>query len=589
MPFHPQVGDQLTIDSVTYCVAEHPAAPGIPYGQAGRRAIVYALTSPPAPSPLPPGGRGEGVAASAAGGGVRARAALKVFNPRFRVPALVLVAQNLAPYAALPGLQVCQRTVLIPEKHKDLLQQHPDLTYAVLMPWIEGSTWMEVMIEKRALTAEESLALARSLAGILADLEGRGLAHCDLSGPNVILPPGEGQVVLVDLEDMYGPRFAQPEVLPGGSPGYAHKTAPQGLWGPEADRFAGAVLLAEMLCWHDERVREAAWGEQYFAPEEMQQDTERYRLLVEVMRGRWGEGVAELFERAWGSDVLEDCVTFGEWMIGLHPRVERGIRMSRAEKEETTMVEKAVQERLAQVTVEKAKALMDIGEIERALTELEEAYRLAPDVASDAYADALLKQGLVKEDTGQPDEALALYRQVLQVAPEGSALRQETAAMVRRLEVREPSAVVHPVVKPTLFQALSAGWRGIAWMLTTFAGWAIILVLAEFSMGPELRSFSLWALIGTLVGTIQGLLLKDKVARAGWWILAAAIGWGACWEGAVAIATRLWLFLTGVVELTYSERFSLYWSITWPTAILLSAIFNGVMAALLLRDHTGES
>lgn len=588
MPFHPQVGDQLTIDSVTYCVAEHPAAPGIPYGQAGRRAIVYALISPPAPSPLPLGGRGEGVAASAAGGGVRARAALKVFNPRFRVPALVLVAQNLAPYAALPGLQVCQRTVLIPEKHKDLLQQHPDLTYAVLMPWIEGSTWMEVMIEKRALTAEESLALARSLAGILADLEGRGLAHCDLSGPNVILPPGEGQVVLVDLEDMYGPRFAQPEVLPGGSPGYAHKTAPQGLWGPEADRFAGAVLIAEMLCWHDERVREAAWGEQYFAPEEMQQDAERYRLLAQVLRERWGKGVAGLFERAWGSDVLEDCVTFGEWMIGLHPRVERGIRMSRAEKEETTMVEKAVQERLAQVTVEKAKALMDIGEIERALTELEEAYRLAPDVASDAYADALLKQGLVKEDTGQPDEALALYRQVLQVAPEGSALRQETAAMVRRLEVREPSAVVHPVVKPTLFQALSAGWRGIAWMLTTFAGWAIILVLAEFSMGPELRSFSLWALIGTLVGTIQWLLLKDKVARAGWWILAAAIGWGACWEGAVAIATRLWLFLTGVVELTYSERFSLYWSITWPTAILLSAIFNGVMAALLLRDHTGK-
>ena len=50
MPFHPQVGDQLNIDGVIYRIAEHPAAPGMPYGQAGRRAIVYALTSPSAPS-----------------------------------------------------------------------------------------------------------------------------------------------------------------------------------------------------------------------------------------------------------------------------------------------------------------------------------------------------------------------------------------------------------------------------------------------------------------------------------------------------------------------------------------------------------
>ena len=45
MLFHPQVSDQLTINSATYRVAEHPAAPGMPYGQEGRAATVYKLVA----------------------------------------------------------------------------------------------------------------------------------------------------------------------------------------------------------------------------------------------------------------------------------------------------------------------------------------------------------------------------------------------------------------------------------------------------------------------------------------------------------------------------------------------------------------
>ena len=255
------------------------------------------------------------------------------------------------------------------------------------------------------------------------------------------------------------------------------------------------------------------------------------------------------------------------------------------------MSEETGQERLARVMIEKAKALMDVGEVERALAEFEEAYRLSPEVAAEPYADALLKQGLLKEDTGQRDEALALYRKVLQVAPEGSALWQETSAMVHRLETElaPPPAIVQPAVKPTLFQALSAGWRGIAWMLTMFAGWSISLSLVTFSSVPGLRGFFVWVSIGALVGVVRWLLLKDRIARAGWWILLEAIGWGACWEGAVAISSRLWFFLLKVVDPSFLEDYSLfYWSITWPTAMLLSAVFNGVMAVLLLRDHTGK-
>jgi hypothetical protein len=280
MAFRPNVGDELTLNGVTYRIAEHPAAPGIPYGQEGRAGIVYQLL---------PADRSAGFQP----------AALKVFRARFRTPALVSQAEKLAAFADLPGLTVCRRTVLTPTRHADLLRREPDLTYAVLMPWIEGPTWVEVMLEKRPLTPQQALDLARAFAQVLVRMEEQGLAHCDLSGPNVLLPMLAGQtadrrpqtayspsstVELVDVEGLYAPGLPRPEVLPSGSSGYAHRTAREGLWGPTADRFAGAVLLAEMLGWGDESVREACYGETYFDPAEMPAqggaNPPRYRTLT---------------------------------------------------------------------------------------------------------------------------------------------------------------------------------------------------------------------------------------------------------------------------------------------------------------------
>ena len=77
--FHPQVGQELTIDNAIYRVAEHPGAPGISYGQEGRQAIVYQLVTDDD------------------------RRALKVFKPRFRLPSMVSLAERIAPFAGLPG------------------------------------------------------------------------------------------------------------------------------------------------------------------------------------------------------------------------------------------------------------------------------------------------------------------------------------------------------------------------------------------------------------------------------------------------------------------------------------------------------
>jgi hypothetical protein len=169
MSFRPNAHDELIIDGVAYRIAEHPAAPGIPYGQEGRAGIVYSVT---------PRHRSAGFQP----------AALKVFRARFRTPALVSQAEKLAAFADLPGLTVCRRTVLTRAQNADLLRQHPDLIYAVLMPWIEGPTWVEVMLEKRPLTPQQALDLARAFAEVLESMEVHGLAHCDLSGPNVLLP-----------------------------------------------------------------------------------------------------------------------------------------------------------------------------------------------------------------------------------------------------------------------------------------------------------------------------------------------------------------------------------------------------------------
>lgn len=314
MTFQPRVDDQLLIDGTSYRIVEHPEVPGRPYAQEGRQGIVYQLEGPD---------------------GFRA---LKAFKPMYRLPALVSLANRLERFAELPGLQVCRRTVLSANRHADLLKDHTDLTYAVLMPWVEGPTWMNVILLKRPLSPEQSLALARSLARVLTTMEERNLAHCDLSSQNLMAPalaervsasrglppaasPGatpmaSSGVALVDVEGMYAPGLDRPRDIISGSAGYAHRSLGEGVWAPEADRFAGAVLLAEVLSWHDDRVRELAHGESYFELAETQQYCERLRLLREVLQ-LYGNQVVTLFEQAWFSNQLLECPTFGEWTVTL--------------------------------------------------------------------------------------------------------------------------------------------------------------------------------------------------------------------------------------------------------------------------------
>lgn len=306
MSLSPEAGTLLTIDGLGYRFTEDPAAAGLPFRQIGRCSTVYRLQ------------RQDG-----------ALYALKVPVPNYRLPVDQAAehqseAVALTAFANLPGLQSCQRTVLTPGTHAELLWYYPELTDATLMPWIDGLSWQEVILGGYAISLEDGHSLGKALILTLALAESHGLAHCDLSGSNVLLPdfgqvPSGHLVELVDLDGMYALGLALQEAIPGrrclasGSPGYAHRSIPRGTWGPLADRFAAAVLLAEMLAWSDPQVRLNAYGKQYFDPDELQANSDRYHLLVSVLRRRSGDAVVEMFRQAWFSSSLSDCPPLVEW------------------------------------------------------------------------------------------------------------------------------------------------------------------------------------------------------------------------------------------------------------------------------------
>lgn len=168
MTFQPNPGDGIVVNGTAYTVGQHPAAPGVAYAQAGRQGIVYQL--------IPVDGE------------LHEAKALKVFFPKFRIPAMVYQSEHMGNYREIPGLQVSSREVLTPERNGDLIAEYPDLLYAVIMPWIHGCTWFDVISDQRNLGRSDSLMLAKALAAIGSSMEQRGLAHCDLSAPNVMLP-----------------------------------------------------------------------------------------------------------------------------------------------------------------------------------------------------------------------------------------------------------------------------------------------------------------------------------------------------------------------------------------------------------------
>ncbi|MGG4220904.1 hypothetical protein ABEW32_22085 [Paenibacillus jamilae] len=420
MSFQPNPGDELIINGTAYVVGRHPAAPGLAYAQAGRQGIVYQL--------------------NAKYGAPHEAKALKVFFPKFRIPAMVYQSEHMETYGDIPGLQVCKRDVLTPERNGSLIAEQPDLLYAVLMPWVHGMTWFDCLTDQRQLEASDSLALARALAGIGSAMEQKGLAHCDLSAPNVMLPffsevelpEGTSAVELVDVEQMYSTKMDRPDALLAGSPGYAaHRTVHSGLWSAYADRFAGAIIIGEMLGWSDRVVVEKAWGESYFDQHEMQTPCERYFILRKSLEARWGSKVVELFSRAWDSQDLSSCPTFGEWLVVLNAVTEQEIPA------ETVVSELAVTETIQTAATggpssETVSSLTTTAPLQAERTAL--LNQDALEQGERGVTDKLFRQARELEQQNKPAAALEVYRSLYHFVEDGTPLQVEVMAAITGLE-----------------------------------------------------------------------------------------------------------------------------------------------------------
>lgn len=314
--FEPKANEQfpLRIESQDryFQALEHPRAPGFAHAMEGGKAFVYRLKELNSSD-------GE--------------YALKVMKAKHRDPSLEDICNKLDALKTVPGLGVCERCCLSPSNAPDAIRQFKDLSYAILMPWVQGFSWFDVLYlgkkGQHTLTIEQSVTLALNLADILARLEERGIAHCDLSAGNIILDAQTLTVELLDVEDVFAPGFRQPASLPLGTPGYQHKTSAQGQWGATADRFAAAVLLSEMLGWHDTNAKDASYGETYFEPAELQKpNVQRFDVLVGAISShRNAEPLIDLLRAAWESDTLDACPSIQQWAQAIKS-VKTGVRFS---------------------------------------------------------------------------------------------------------------------------------------------------------------------------------------------------------------------------------------------------------------------
>jgi serine/threonine protein kinase len=275
---------------------EHPNAPNMAHAMEGGKAKVFRVQNVQSPNNC---------------------YALKVMRPKYREPALESVCRSLDKLKTIPGLVVCERRCLTSAVAPEAVRQYSNLEYAILMPWIDGQSWFDVLQlgkgGKYLSERKQALQLAANFASVLSVLERAGIAHCDLSAGNVILDLDKLQVELIDVEDIFAPNFPQPSAISLGTPGYQHKTSKHGQWNIKADRFAGAILLGEMLGSYEPQVWNASSGDSYFEESELQSNgCQRFSILISAISAHH-QDLADLFAQSWAAETLDDCPAMSQW------------------------------------------------------------------------------------------------------------------------------------------------------------------------------------------------------------------------------------------------------------------------------------
>jgi len=306
MDFQPTRSTVLTIDDSSYQFMPHPYFLDEVYAQEGGEAVIYQVSNTTR----------------------NVLMALKVTKSLYRGAQIARAAAALAPYKDIAGLRVGERLCLTKSRYAKLIAAYPDLEYAILMPWLSGHTWAGFLLDRVAATRymhEQGLALALATAHVLWDLESHHLTHTDIAGGNIIIAPDTRRVELLDIESLYAHGASVPKLHSMGSPGYQQRKLDQrGQCRPEGDRFAGAILLAEMLSWWSPQVRALTpnHAESLFQPLELQitdQYHPAYQRLTAVRNALYTvcPPALALFDQAWTSPDLAQCPDLSSWAMCL--------------------------------------------------------------------------------------------------------------------------------------------------------------------------------------------------------------------------------------------------------------------------------
>jgi hypothetical protein len=288
--FEPAIGLKLRLFGDEYEIQEHPGAKGLMFSAEGGKGIVYQVTDRN-----------------------RKRWGLKIFFLKYRTQRMLESAESLHLVARYEGLMAAARRIVTPGEGD--ARTYPDLHYSVLMPWVPGRTWFDSLQRLENKKPEERSRLyelgdgrqrASQFLRVMEQLEALGAAHTDISAGNVMIDYAANSTQLLDLEDMYLPSGPEPEPKATGTPGYDH---PSGIhtWRPSGDRYAAAVLSAELLLMAADEFARQAVSNGFFLGNRDQA----------VARGRFADaepflktvapGFAMLFTEAWTSDLLDSC------------------------------------------------------------------------------------------------------------------------------------------------------------------------------------------------------------------------------------------------------------------------------------------
>ncbi len=244
------------------------------------------------------------------------RYALKVFYPEYRDIRLLENTEKLTRFRDLEGFRVAERNLIEPDEYPQLLRQYPELTYSVLMPWIQGTVWGNLMLDPDpAMQPENYFQIAKTLIRVVNNLEKQGLAHCDLSNNNFIIVNGFSEIQLIDVEDMYAPDMPRPiPDISYGTIGYRTPwIAERGLWGPESDRFSLAILCSEIIAWHNPEIRENRSGNtSFFDEDEIGEESDRFKLMTRYLDST-NTALPGLLEKAWFAKEFAQCPPVSEW------------------------------------------------------------------------------------------------------------------------------------------------------------------------------------------------------------------------------------------------------------------------------------